>query len=337
MRNLPPNPRVWFAPDQAATDIFNLFNSAFTWPIGSKRINVLKVSQGFVIGSSNYDLTRMLRFLRQNNIYFAMEFGPLIANGIICGNNGSYNVESYSGPVPATYFSTLIQSLGGTIDYIAFDEPLYFGHYYNGILACLSSIDVVANQTAQTVAMFQSFFPNIVFGDMEPFDFLGADWPTIYPQWAKAYQAHVGKPFSFIHYDPLWPFINATNRLVAPFVQSLNINYGILFDGIGYSYLNTDGSWMFQAEQNIQNYFTNYSFPVPDQIIIQSFNANPTLITPETSPLALAYLINYIYPYLGLSPATTSTVNQISSVHISSGYTNIVPLTFIVIIITIMC
>lgn len=144
-------------------------------------IEVFKLPGSIFIRGSSTNMTRMVRFLNQKEIALSMEFGPLIPpEDQHCANNGTYNVEGFAGPSAATYISMLVTSWGGirkpsstasltfiligAINYLAMDEPLFYGHCYNGVLACYFPISDIVSQINQTVRAFQAIFPNIVVG-----------------------------------------------------------------------------------------------------------------------------------------------------------------------------
>jgi len=257
-----------------------------------------------------------------------IDFGALIPNGT-CGNNGTFGIEGFSGPPLAYSFSLQIQSLGGTIDYIAFDEPLHFGHTYTGPLECLMSIDEVAIMTAQTVMTFESVFPNIVCGDIEPVWYIDPNWASDMIQWIQTYPLYTGKPLAFLHVDTDFRVLNITIPPLISIVNNASVHFGAIFNGLNWP-SNTSGSWISQAELNIQSYFNVYKFPIPDQIIVQSWNVYPVQVAPETSSDALTYLINFIYPYLephvtsgsttsAMSPVTTGSTTSAQSPNVTTG------------------
>jgi hypothetical protein len=70
--------------------------------------------------------------------------------------------------VPKFHRIRLTGSAGAEVGYIAMDDPLWFGHYYNGKNACHSSIDNVAERVAKNLHEYLKVFPNAIIGDGEP-------------------------------------------------------------------------------------------------------------------------------------------------------------------------
>jgi hypothetical protein len=62
---------------------------------------------------------------------------PGIDAPVDCGGG----VEGYFAPDQTAALAAKLKRAGGTLQYIAMDEPLWFGHYYNEKNACHSSID----------------------------------------------------------------------------------------------------------------------------------------------------------------------------------------------------
>jgi hypothetical protein len=96
-------------------------------------------------------------------------------------------VEGYFAPGQMAALAAKLKRAGGTLEYIAMDEPLWFGHYYNEKNACHSSIDNVVARVAANWREYQKVFPNVIIGDIEPFPSITAQpsWQSDYRTWMQ--------------------------------------------------------------------------------------------------------------------------------------------------------
>jgi hypothetical protein len=74
-------------------------------------------------------------------------------------------VEGYYAPFATAALAAKLKRAGGELQYIAMDEPLFFGHYYNEKNACRSSIRNVVDRVAANLREYQKIFPDAVLHD----------------------------------------------------------------------------------------------------------------------------------------------------------------------------
>jgi hypothetical protein len=55
-------------------------------------------------------------------------------------------------------------TIKANLAYVAYDEPLFFGNCYSGMLACHYPIETVASNCASSSRIFKSYFPNVQIG-----------------------------------------------------------------------------------------------------------------------------------------------------------------------------
>jgi hypothetical protein len=142
----------------------NLFTADSPWARARSRIHIFTIYSQLVDFGPDSAMKTIFAYLNQNHIALAFDFGPLMATA----QCGQY-VEGFSGgPSDAIHVAQKIKSLGGTLAYVAMDEPLYFGHYSQQPGACQWPIQTVAQQAAATALAFKTVFPNVQIGDIEP-------------------------------------------------------------------------------------------------------------------------------------------------------------------------
>jgi hypothetical protein len=288
-------PQVWLSPafsfgaHVGSVDNLDLFGGAAPWPEARKRVNVFQVALHTVNDMSDDDLARMLAFLESNHIEFALAYGVLTASDA-CGRG----VEGFKPANMAAHVSGRIKRLGGRIRYVAMDEPLFFGHYFNGRNACHWSVEAIARDSAATAKQFRDIFPDVEIGDIEPVnDIKSSDWLELVHTWIEAYQKEAGRPLAFFHDDMIWrePIATRTRMLTAE-LDSHAIKFGVIFNSRGD--VSSDREWLDSVKRNIDEYRAS-SLKAPDQIIFQSWKPYPSHVLPESDPLTLTHLVNYYF------------------------------------------
>src|SRR5690242_8854167 len=172
----------------ADADYVKLFQSNISWPRASNRVQVFKTSTRFLAEASDQQIKNMIDGLKRLNISLAFE-APMLTGSSGCGTR----VEGY-GPVDQIeLLGARIQHLGGELSYVAMDEPLWFGHNYDGANGCRTSIADIAQDVAAKVVAIRRSFPAVRVGDIEP---VGqkepSEWLDQVAEWMSAYRAAVG-------------------------------------------------------------------------------------------------------------------------------------------------
>jgi hypothetical protein len=269
----------------------SLFEPDAPWQVAVHHIAVFKLSTQFISEASEADLAKVFADLRRRHIALAIE--SLIQNpSKRCGSH----VEGYNSPESAKQTAERIKRLGGDLAYLAMDEPLWFGHEYKGPDACRDSIRNVARSVAKNIAVFRAVFPNVRVGDIEPLTSFSPDQASAeITAWSTAFEDATGHPLAFLHGDLNWSA--PWEKTLPPITEALRRNripFGLIYNGDP-----DDGwseAWIESAERHFEEYESDDRVS-PDQVIFQSWMANPTRVLPETSPNALTYLISrYVRP-----------------------------------------
>ena len=301
-------PAIWPDGRTGAADYMNLFSPAAPWTSASARVQVFKI---YAIFFSNLPgaLTdsqwrQVFGDLDRRGIALALEWGPL--SNTTCGQG----VEGFTG-TNALATAQKIKSLGGTLRYLAMDEPFYHANIYNGPNACRWTPQEIAANAVQNIAQIKSVFPNVLVGDIEPAPPPGApDWAQRYTAWLDAWRAAAGAPLAFFHFDVNYPAYPNWVRDVDPLRQALvgrGISFGVIYNGLASK---TDSDWMRAAEDHFVQYEVSGGIK-PDHAIFQSWETLPVNVLPETDPNALTYLVNR-YSRRRTTLSLTSTATQAS-------------------------
>jgi len=306
------SPLVYLYPLHDFTQLFN--NDAAwnggekTWSNAARHVQIISFSTQFLSAVSDTVLSKIVRYLKQEHMGIGLE--SLATNWFHeppCGGG----IEGYSDPGSANRIVSKLLKAGGSLDYIAMDEPLWFGHYYNGKNACKSSIQNLAERVAVIIKTYTAAFPNVIVGDIEPFPAVSsqAGWQADYATWVKAFNSATGTPLGFLRLDFNWgdPRLNKRGsqnipdpaaignlaRSAASVARANGLQVAMIYNGTGGP--NTDAQWIQQARTHID--CVEASGIHPDQVIFQSWDKYPARSLPETDPDALTSLINYYFQH----------------------------------------
>jgi hypothetical protein len=290
-------PTTWFAPmpqipnaNYGAADYLDLFSASAPWGNAAARVTVFKiyaVEVDFIFDDAS--LRNMFADLKRRHIALAMEWGSLEPVGS-CG----VGIEGFNGSI-GLRLAQKIRDLGGSLQYVAFDEPFEFGSVYAGPNACRWSAQQVAHDAAQHLAQIRSVFPDVVVGDIEVVPDAAAidTWLGAYQQWFDAWQAETGRPFAFFHFDVDWASDwKPAAAALARALRARHVPVGQIYIGAGDA--TTDAAWLSSAEQRVADVETGVGLK-PDQINFQSWEPLPKHLLPETDPTAFTYLIDWYF------------------------------------------
>lgn len=299
-----PTHRIWFAPTDSfelnghgSVDFMQLFQPDAPWQRTASYVRVFKLYSPFPGQASDADIATVINDLNRRHISLAIEFGMLHASAT-CG----HAVEGYGGE-HATAVAERIRRLGGTLQYVAADEPLFFGHYYRRGSACHTSIPDLAQDAASTARAFQVVFPNVQFIDIEPIsNYEIPNWVNTIGQWLKAFRQASGQPFAAVHLDIAWWRVGWQQRAqaITSYLRGIGEPIGVIYNGNAKA--QSDEEWLNQAREHYQAYEAVVG-SLPTDAIFQTWVPHPARILPETSPMAFSNLIlDYVRSHPGVGP-----------------------------------
>ena len=282
-----------------------MFSPEAPWKEVAAHTQVFKLYAAYVNHTSQSQIDTVVADLNRRHIAIAIEVGVMdvgtAKTNPPCGGEGV--VEGYGVPAMAANVSKMIKLAGGRIRYLVMDEPVFYGHYYDGPHACHSTIGEVLNLVTPTLEVFMQEFPDIVIGEVEPTSIAHREgWRVDLRDWTTGIIGVLRRPLAFIQLDIPWaskaqgmePEDALAFYRYAQELRSLSLleGIGIIHDGTPID--TTDASWVADARRHVQLLEGQYGLR-PDQDIFQSWMANPTLALPESNPdtltgLALWYL-----------------------------------------------
>jgi hypothetical protein len=280
---------IWFTGRPRAMDYMELFRAGAPWNQAASIVRVFGISIQMETDAPDMDLRTIFSALDRRDVGLILDMLPLSAGGNGCG----FRVEGYSSPGQTITVARRIRSLGGNPQYYSLDEPLWFGHAFNGgsgLFPCHSSIIEVASQVADKVRQVRSIFPNVKIGDVEPVMALSQEtWLADLEAWLDAYRSATGENLAFFRVDNDW-HTSWTPRLkhIAAVLRARGIPLQIIYNGTGRDHSDTE--WISSAEHHYRAVETNGI--IPDVAAFQSWMSHPERMLPDTDPLTMTGLIN---------------------------------------------
>jgi hypothetical protein len=108
----------------SSSDFMDLWKPDAPWAKAASAIQIFKVSTQFLHRSTDEQLSQVINDLRRRHIALAFA-AEIIATSAQCGNG----VPGYTTRAVIQTAVDRVSRLGGTIDYVAFDSPMAFGHF----------------------------------------------------------------------------------------------------------------------------------------------------------------------------------------------------------------
>ena len=285
--------RIWFAPGPGTLDFQRLFEHPEEWARARDVITVFKFYQQHtearrpdIVGPNYYDaLVRVNAFrkLKELKINTALEIGSV--KEFWCTPDRSGMDASIRATLDAV---KAIEDAGGTLKYIAMDEPWVSGR---ARVCGGPALEPTADRVATYMSAVQSAHAAVRIGLIEayPFSSAGAIETMIGLLRSR------GTPPAFLHMDVDWHALTAGDfardmmRLQA-FARSQNITFGIII--VGY---NGEADALYAVDAGgianlIADAFKTWD-AMPEQLIFQSWVVTRTglFITPSNLPEDRAY------------------------------------------------
>jgi hypothetical protein len=202
-------PKIWFSMGAISSPAGHhswellFYRPDAPWPAHMDHVTVVGILTQALLKIPDAELTKVAARLKEKHMALGIE---MLAQADDDPPGCGSGVEGYYAPFMVAALAGKLKRTGAELSYIAMDEPLYFGHYYNGKNACHSSIDNVAERVAKNLHEYLKVFPNAIIGDGEPFPAITdqPNWKDDYKHWIDAFHAKVGKELAFTDVDINW-------------------------------------------------------------------------------------------------------------------------------------
>jgi len=283
---------VWFCPLDplvrtgygGSPQYMSLFATNAPWAQAKARVKVFKIYPKWIDEATDADLKTQIAALQNAGIALALEYGVL-SSSAQCGSG----VEGFGGEGLVNAARRIKQN-GGTLRYLAMDEPIYFATMYTGANACHWTVDQMAASAAPNLKALMAQFPALAVGDIEPVSAASGNWLAQYQAGIESFRKAMGSPIAFFHADVLWDAPTYLTDLAAlrKMLASEGVRSGIIYNG-GVSD-NSDAQWVQSAARHMVA--SELSQGSPDMVIFQSWNGYPQKLLPETDSDSFTSLIN---------------------------------------------
>jgi hypothetical protein len=283
---------IWFSPHSGpdyAEDFYRLFDSGAPWQKAATHVKVFGLSIQLETDASDEQLKKVIDGLRERHIALELDMLPLTGRGNYIAPTGcGFLVEGYAAPLQSIWVAKRFKALGADVVSFTMDEPLYYGHFFNGTNACRSSVEELIVDAAKKIKQVRSQFPEIEIGEVEPIIAVTRSGLAELEKWLDGLKAATGRPLSFLRLDMNWaaqwqPQVIA----VAQLLKRKGVQLQIIYNGSDHD--TSDQEWTSRALMNANAFEAAVK---PDVVVIQSWTPHPKRVLPETDPTTMTGLIN---------------------------------------------
>ena len=278
------HPLYWFAPlppqpggpYNGSDDYISLFDPGSEWTHAANFIQVFKLYGGWVARDSSDDQLRAaMEAIRQRGLALGVEVGPLNPTE----DCGLY-IEGFAGEEGVETVKR-IKALGGDLNFIAFDEPYYYGRFYDGEKACNWTAEKIAQDIDSFIRRVRLVFPNVIIGDIEPVT--GPADANAYNDWLDTFRAVNGYDLAFLHLDIDWSDTRWPQKVktIEQHGKTVGVPIGIIYNGNFQDA--TDEAWLSILGERVKRYEIENSGDL-DHVVFQSWHDKPDRVLPESDP-----------------------------------------------------
>jgi len=273
-------------------DYMGLLSDPAAWRESAAKVSVFKVSAQFVLDGEPDMIRSVFNGMHARHIKMALEMGSVVRLDP-CGGG-----EGYAPPDMADKMGKKLRGLGVTLDEMALDEPVWFGHEMTAGMTplhqpyCAYPLKVVAQRAAMAIKAMRKYFPaaqvgfiDVVTTSMVPPAQLARDDG----EFASLLQDEIGARLAFFHADIAWKTNwQAALPLFKREMRARHIPFGIIIGGSPNQ--RTNQAWVDMALRRLRAIEADPALR-PDQIVAQSWQNLPTRMLPETKPGSQTYLL----------------------------------------------
>jgi hypothetical protein len=298
-----PIPQIWFSlggqgnpPETNKSWDILFYQSDAPWPEFMNHVQTVGMLTQVLAKISDANLAKIVARLKEKHIGLGVEIlaQAYTLPGVDAPPHCGEGIEGYFAPSETAALAAKLKRAGATLQYIAMDEPLWFGHYYNEKNACHSSIDNVVARVAANIREYQKIFPDVIIGDGEPFPSITAQpgWQSDYRTWLQTFKAVIGKPLSFTAVDINWGHKEWPDsvRAFANFARDAHMPIGIIYNAAPPNKTMTNEQWLNDAQRNYTHIERTLGI-VPSWAVFSSWVKFPGRVLSVDNALGEDYLV----------------------------------------------
>jgi hypothetical protein len=281
-----PTPQIWFpmgaisspAGHQSWEVLYEQPDAP--WPAFMDHVKVVSMLTQALAKIPDAELAQVAARLKQKHIALGVEMlaqaytVPGVNDPTGCGGG----IEGYLPPEQTAALAAKLKRAGADLQYIAMDEPLWFGHYYNGPRACRSTIEHVADRVAANIKEYQKVFPHVVIGDSEPFPSITDQphWQDDFMAWRHFIHVKTGQPLAFTQVDINWGIQRwpASLESFEQFSRKTSYSFGIIYNAAPSRSGMTNQQWLDDAQRNFTHIEKTLGV-IPDWAVFASWDRFP--------------------------------------------------------------
>ena len=282
---LPPLPVVTGRLYIGSDDSMQLFELNAAWQTATGHIQVFKLYGEWVSNHLNdSQLQKAVQDLTRRGLAIAIETGPLNPEPG-CGNG----MEGFTTIESGLQMAKAIKSAGGTLHFIAMDEPYYYGHFNDAPGACHWTAEKIAQGIDEFIKALRTVFPNLIVGDTEPL--VGPAGAKAYQDWLDIFYKVNGYYPAFIHMDIDWsrPTWAEEVKALQEHGRKIGVPVGIIYNGNGFD--PTDEAFLAATGERVKKLELDLGVQ-PDHVLFQSWTDKPDRVLPDTDPHTFTGFIN---------------------------------------------
>ena len=290
-------------------DFADMVASDNGWKKASSRISVLDLNAVGIVEAYS-DIPGVLSMIARNKT-------PIVVSGSVVYTNKECNIyrEGITNDVGFEREFVLQmrrwRQLGGRVDYLAMDVPLFGGHIATQ-KECHFSIEEVAGRAATTVNLILQEFPSAKIIDADGPGWVPInEWVPQLEQFVRSFNNVSRQPIQYISLDMHWTddwhsgykWVSAT-REITERLHKLGLKVGLIINADNRHVQSADGtvitdrpvdasSWMEGVRDHLR-LVHDAALPL-DFLAINSWTKHPEKNLPETDPIALMSLVNFCY------------------------------------------
>jgi hypothetical protein len=313
-----PADRIWFCPSPGSIDYTELFTHPDEWPLARQVMDVFKFYQQHtqtpapdLVGPNTYDAfvrVNAFRTLANWHKKIAIEAGSV--KEFYCTPDASGMHESIANTLGSI---RAVQAAGGSVAYIAMDEPFVSGR---AKVCGGPALEPTADRVATYIAGVKAAFPNVTVGLIEAYPFSSEGAIETIVGLLKSR----GAAPAFLHMDVNWKLTGDARfeqDMIAlqAFCAAQQLPFGVIFNGT-----DGDSDVLYASEVYTTVNLLEAAFPgwshMPDHLIVQSWAVSSTGLTitpanlPETRDYTHTALLLDVYRRLrgGTGPSSGHAV-----------------------------
>jgi hypothetical protein len=266
------------------------------WPAFMDHVKVVGMITQALVRIPDADLAKVAARLKEKHVALGVEMlaQAYTVPGVVSPPGCGGGVEGYFPPEQTAELAAKLKRAGADLQYIAMDEPLWFGHYYSGKNACRSSIEDVARRVAANVREYQKVFPHVIVGEMEPFPSITDQphWQDDYRAWQHAFHVETGQPLAYTFVDINWGIQRWPASLEAfqSFSHTFGTSFGIIYNAAPPRSTDTNQQWLDAAQRNFAHIERTLGV-VPNWAMFTSWDKFPGHAITDSSGPGEDYLV----------------------------------------------